>query len=715
MNRTKNHLKTSLSISFFIAGFLAMASLNAASISGEVSGSGGPEAGVWVIAETDDLATKFIKIVVTDSDGKFLLPELPDASYSVWVRGYGLQDSTAVQARPGDNLALEADYPIDAQQAAQVYPASYWYSLVEPPSVDEFTNPGSQIGGVGAAMQSQEAFVDSMKQNCELCHQLGNKLTREVGHIRYQFESTVEAWSNRVNFGQYGGWMNRTLSTMGRERTIAMYADWTDRIAGGEVPASPPRPQGAERNIVLTLWDWGNDTSFVHDEIVTDKRNPRVNANGPFYGVSESDGVLVVVDPNTHVAREFEVPMRTRGEAIHDFVSSPFFGDEEIFRSQAAADTHNPMMDGKGRVWMTSRVRIEANTDACKAGSTNSSANYFPLNSSSRHASYFDPDTEEMTLIDTCYSTHHLQFASDADDTLWFSGDTQAIGWINTRLWDETGNELAAQGWCPTVIDTNGDGEITKPWNEPGQSPVAGRDTRLVGFAYGIIPNPRDGSVWITRTQPTPGQILRLDPGSNPPFTCKTEVYEPPFDLEDLDRDQWGFAPRGIDIDSEGVLWTALSGSGHMASFDRSKCEVLSGPTATGQHCQEGWTLYRAPGPRMKGAESGAGADHHYYNWVDQFDTLGLGKDTPIANGTGSDSLLALNPETAEWVVMRVPYPLGFYSRGLDGRIDDPDGGWKGSAVYADFGSIANWHMEGGKGSKSKIVKFQMRPSPLAE
>ncbi|HJO10722.1 MAG TPA: carboxypeptidase-like regulatory domain-containing protein, partial [Gammaproteobacteria bacterium] len=144
-----------------------MASLNAASISGEVSGSGGPEAGVWVIAETDDLATKFIKIVVTDSDGKFLLPELPDASYSVWVRGYGLQDSTAVQARPGDNLALEADYPIDAQQAAQVYPASYWYSLVEPPSVDEFTNPGSQIGGVGSAMQSQEAFVDSMKQNCE--------------------------------------------------------------------------------------------------------------------------------------------------------------------------------------------------------------------------------------------------------------------------------------------------------------------------------------------------------------------------------------------------------------------------------------------------------------------------------------------------------------------------------------------------------------------
>lgn len=715
MNRINHRFKTSLVTVLFIVNYFAMAGLSAATISGAVSGSSGPEAGVWVIAETDDLDTNFIKIVVTDADGKFLLPELPDATYRVWVRGYGLKDSTAVQATPGDNLALEAAYPIDAQQAAQIYPASYWYSLVEPPSLDEFTNPGSQIGGVGAAMHSQEVWVDSMKQNCELCHQLGNKLTREVGHIRYQFESTLDAWSNRVNFGQYGAWMNRTLATMGRERSIAMYADWTDRIAAGEVPVSPPRPQGVERNIVLTLWDWGNDTSFVHDEVVTDKRNPQVNANGPFYGVSESDGVLVVVDPRTHTAQQFDVPMRSRGEAIHDFVASPFWGDEEIFRSQAAADTHNPMMDGKGRVWMTSRVRIEPNTDACKAGSTNPSANYFPLNSSSRHVSYFDPDTQAMTLIDTCFSTHHLQFASDADDTLWLSGDTQAIGWINTRLWDETGDELASQGWCPTVIDTNGDGEITKPWNQPGQTPLPGRDTRLVGFAYGIIPNPQDGSVWITRTQPTPGQLLRLDPGDNPPFTCKTEVYEPPYDLEDLDRDQWGFAPRGIDIDSDGVIWTALSGSGHMASFDRSKCSVTNGPTATGQHCQEGWTLYRAPGPRMKGVESGAGADHHYYNWVDQFNTLGLGKDTPIANGTGSDSLLALNPETAEWVVMRVPYPLGFYSRGMDGRIDDPDAGWKGSAVYADFGSIANWHMEGGKGSKSKIVKFQIRPNPLAE
>ena len=112
---------------------------------------------------------------------------------------------------------------------------------------------------------------------------------------------------------------------------------------------------------------------------------------------------------------------------------------------------------------------------------------------------------------------------------------------------------------------------------------------------------------------------------------------------------------------------------------------MLNGPTATGQHCIEGWTLYQTPGPRMKGVEGTANADYHYYNWVDQFDALGLGENVPIATGTTSDALLALRPETGEWVTMRVPYPLGFYSRGLDGRIDDPGAGWKGRGALGQL------------------------------
>ena len=99
---------------------------------------------------------------------------------------------------------------------------------------------------------------------------------------------------------------------------------------------------------------------------------------------------------------------------------------------------------------------------------------------------------------------------------------------------------------------------------------------------------------------------------------------------------------------------------------------------ALGQQCPEGWTLYPVPGPQMKGVETPGSADFHYFSWVDQFNTLGLGENIPIANGSTSDALLTLMPNTGEWVVLRVPYPMAFYSRGLDGRIDDPDAGWKG-------------------------------------
>ena len=227
--------------------------------------------------------------------------------------------------------------------------------------------------------------------------------------------------------------------------------------------------------------------------------------------------------------------------------------------------------------------------------------------------------------------------------------------------------------------------------------------------SYGIIADTREeGVAWGVGTE-FPGRIYRLDIGNNPPETCITEVYELPV----VDGKPLGFGPRGIDMDSNGIIWTALSGSSHIASFDRSKCEVTNGPTVIdSQHCQAGWTLHEVPGPDMKGTDRKA--DFHYYNWVDIFNTLGLGENVPIATGSGSDSLIALDPESEEFVRMRVPYPLGFYSRGLDGRIDDADAGWKGRGVWANYGTNFNWHTEGGKGTTSKMVKFQIRPDPLS-
>jgi hypothetical protein len=140
---------------------------------------------------------------------------------------------------------------------------------------------------------------------------------------------------------------------------------------------------------------------------------------------------------------------------------------------------------------------------------------------------------------------------------------------------------------------------------------------------------------------------------------------------------------------------------------------VLNGPDAlSGQHCEEGWTLYRTDGPTFRGTD--VPADFHYFNWVDQHNISGFGKDTPFATGSNSDALLALDPESGEWTMLRVPYPLGFYHRGMDGRIDDPQAGWKGRALWANYGTHLIWHTEGGKGTLGKAVKFQIRPDPLA-
>jgi len=682
-------------------------------IGGVVTSSKGPEAGVWVIAEATTLPTRFRKIVVTDDRGRYVVPDLPRGTYTLWVRGYGLIDSKRVQGIPGKSLPLQAVIAPTPHAAAAIYPPNYWYSLLKVPDAREFPGTGPQGNGIAPRMRTQAHWISELKDGCQLCHQMGSPATRQIPRSLGTFHSGVDAWERRLRSGQRGAQMTAALNRLGKERALALFADWTDRIAAGEVPPQPPRPEGVERNLVLTLWDWGTPTSYIHDEIATDKRNPTVNANGRVYGVDFTTDQLLWVDPVEHTAGGTKIPVLAPGASSYMPLKmeapSPYFGEEVIWNNPV--NPHNPMMDASGRVWTTSAVRPVANPDYCKAGSANPYANYFPLERSGRQAAVYDPKTGQTTPVDTCFGTHHLQFAEDKDHTLYFSGDTNVIGWVNTRMFDDTRDAARSQGWCPAIVDLTGDGKAGA-YTQPNTPLEPGKDMRVSGFAYGIIVNPVDGSIWWA-SPGVPGRIGRLDPGSNPPETCRAEVYEPPFDPAKLNS-LGGYAPRGIDVDRNGVIWTALSSGPHMAGFDRRKCKVLNGPNATGQHCPEGWQMHPAPGPQMKGTSLPGSSDFSYYNWVDQFDTLGLGRNVPIMNGSGSDSLLAMLPQTGRFVVLRVPYPMGFYSRGLDGRIDDPKGGWKGRGVWADFGTNLPWHIEGGKGTRSALVKFQLRPDPLA-
>src|SRR5205814_8447008 len=150
-------------------------------IGGVVTGPKGPEAGVWVIAETHDLGVRFIRIVVTDDQGRYVVPDLPKANYDVWVRGYGLVDSPKVKSEPGKQLNLTAVPAPNDAEAAKYYPAIYWYAMLQIPSADQF-GPNNELGIPEKVKQSD--WLNVMKNNgCVGCHQLGQASTRTIPKI----------------------------------------------------------------------------------------------------------------------------------------------------------------------------------------------------------------------------------------------------------------------------------------------------------------------------------------------------------------------------------------------------------------------------------------------------------------------------------------------------------------------------------------------------
>lgn len=570
-------------------------------IGGVVTSSNGPEAGVWVIAETTELPTRYIKEVVTDDRGRYVIPDLPKANYSVWARGYGLVDSPKVQSEPGKIVDLKPSVAPDKATAAQYYPGNYWYSLLTVPEPNEFPGTGPSGNGISPSVTSQAQWIHLIKtDSCESCHQLGNKYTRTIPPMFANFDTPAESWMRRVQSGQAGSAMIGGLTQLGINRAAGQFADWTTRIAHGELPTeAPPRPQGAERNVVITQWDWAEPTAYLHDEISTDKRDPRVNPNGLIYGSpEESRDYLPVLDPVHNTISQVQTPYRdgTPGQP-QPLQPSNFWGDEAIWNSHTTV--HNPMFDERGRVWYTSRIRANDNPPFCKAGSDLISAKLTPVNTSGRQLAVYDPKTKQVSMIDTCFGTHHLVFASDANDTLWTSsgGGGGVVGWLNTKMWDQTHDDAKSQGWTALVLDTNGNGKrdayvegaqsvTTAPSGESlGTSAAMNaktdptKDTRLNAAFYAVTVAP-DGMVWGS-VLGFPGGIVRLNPGSNPPETALAEYYEAPWN--DPKAPVWGFSPRGMDVDGNGVAWVAL-GSGHLASFDRRKCKgPLNGPQATGR------------------------------------------------------------------------------------------------------------------------------------
>jgi hypothetical protein len=647
--------------------------IDAGSIGGVVVNGGKPEAGVWVIAETDSLPTHFSRIVVTDDQGRFVVPDLPAGNYAVWARGYGLRDSEPVKSAPGQRLTLQATTAATPQEAAKIYPANYWLSLYEPPKAEDLplhdgeertttaiAGADEESGESSGVFPSRPHWIGSVKLNCMLCHQLGQEITR----LWTREEDWDAVWER-------AGMVN-SAKGLGRNVLRKSLADWASRIAAGEVPAAPPRPSGVERNMVITQWKWGQDLSYIHDNVSTDKRNPTLYPYGKVWGIDIGQSYLWALDPVKHTISSYEVPVR----------NGPGRDPERLGRIQGLTSSHNPMLDDKGNVWLTTRVRDFKETpkwamDVMVDIADPSGANMKTLPPrrmmASRHLGYFDSKNEKFVLIDTAFATHHLQF--DWEGRLWTSGDGSRLVMFDPAKFDPN---------RPEQTEATAQTAFTQVDPKTGKSAMGG--------GYGIIVSPVDGTIWRANYPGIFGQEPLPDLSGNyiDRFDPKTKTYKRyPVPLP-------GYGPRGVDATSDGVIWFA-TGSGHLGRFDPKT---------------EQFKYWETPGPKIKttGKETGS-ADFHYYIWADQFNALGLGKDMVIVNGTNSDSLLAFNPTSEQFTIIRVPSPVGLFTRGLDGRIDDANAGWKGRGLWMSNNTDGLMHTEKKRGYISHV---QFRPDPLA-
>ena len=289
------------------------------------------------------------------------------------------------------------------------------------------------------------------------------------------------------------------------------------------------------------------------------------------------------------------------------------------------------MFDERGRLWYTARIRAGANPRSARRDRACLRRSSLPSSSSGRQLAVYDPATKQISMIDTCFGTHHLLFAEDANNTLWTSsgGGGGVVGWLNTKMWDQTHDaaEIArldrsgaghqrqrqARRLCGRRAESGHRAKRRKSGHIVRRQRASGSHQGHAPQRSVLRPCRSARTEWCgARVLGFPGGIVRLNPGSNPPETALAEYYEVPWN--DPKAPVWGFSPRGMDVDRNGVAWVALA-SGHLASFDRRKCKgPLNGPNATGQHCPEGWTLYQTPGPKFKNVTDSGSADSHYYD-----------------------------------------------------------------------------------------------------
>ena len=340
-------------------------------------------------------------------------------------------------------------------------------------------------------------------------------------------------------------------------------------------------------------------------------------------------------------------------------------------------------------------------------------AAYFPApNPSNRQASFYDPKTGKFELIYTCFGTHHLQFGEDAGRCSTSAAAARRSRGSTSRSATQTKDEKQSAGLVPDRARHQRRRQDHQAVERAGRRrPLAGRRRRrrTARQLRSEARHARQRRQLRHHRQPdrrlgVERRARAIRAASSGSSSARIRPRPAWRDLHGSRRQgQMHFGPRGIDVDRNGVVWTALSGSGGFVSFDRRKCKVFNGPSVVdGKQCAEGWTFY----PLNEGPEP-EGHEHQR-----RLPLLQLGRSVQhvgLRREHADRERLRLRfaarcstRRRASGRTLRVPYPLGFYSRGLDGRIDDPNAGWKGRGLWANYGTNFLWHIEGGQGHEEQ-------------
>lgn len=317
-----------------------------------------------------------------------------------------------MKSEPGKIVNHAAPSAPNEADAAQYYPAIYWYSMLKIPAVGEFAGSNPDM-----PKNISPRWLNQMKNNgCIGCHQLGQLSTRTIPKAFGEFANHEEAWVRRVSSGQAGENMVNQLAGDFNSQPIKIFRqNWT-RLASPMAScrhSRPERPQGVERNIVVTLRDWMNERQYLHDLIASDRRYPTVNANGPLYGSPEySSDDMPILDPVKNTATAFRLtttPDTPEGlgpghaAAKEPMLASAYWGEQKIWDTRA--NNHNSMLDRQGRVWLAATGHGPNNPDWCKKGGDHPSAKVFPIERTNRRVTMFDPKTQKYTAYLTCFGS----------------------------------------------------------------------------------------------------------------------------------------------------------------------------------------------------------------------------------------------------------------------------------------------------------------------